>query len=375
MKNERMYQELLQLLTTDSASGKEGAIADLLVAKMEELGFTVTRDNAGETFGGECGNVFAVREGELAGSVLLSSHMDRVPNGFGIKPTEKEGILYSDGSTILAADDISGVCAILEGLRRVLEAKTPMPRIEVMFSVGEEAGLFGAIAFDADRFESTMGYIFDSPGPVGRFVNAAPGRCGLKVEITGRAAHAGNEPEKGIDAAKIMCDMLSTLRQGRLDEISTSNFPLISTGSKATNVVCDFASFKGEARSRDAKRLQDYTAYFEAHCKEVAAKNGAGIKVTIDESFVPFNIPATDEVLLIAKAACDELGLTFLVEEGGGGMDANIYNAKGMSTIGVATGYTKNHTKAEQLVLDDFYKSGELCAVILETFAANCESK
>ena len=144
MKNERMYQELIELLTTDSAAGKENAIADKLTAKMEALGFTVTRDNAGETFGGECGNVIAVREGELKGSLFLSSHMDRVPNGLGIKPVEKDGVLYSDGTTILAADDISGVCAILEGLRQVLAAGTPLPRIEVVFSVGEETGLFGA---------------------------------------------------------------------------------------------------------------------------------------------------------------------------------------------------------------------------------------
>lgn len=56
-------------------------------------------------------------------------------------------------------------------------------------------------------------------------------------------------------------------------------------------------------------------------------------------------------------------------------MDANIYNAKGMSTVGVATGYSKNHTKDEQLILEDFYKSGELCAALIETYAETCVSK
>ena len=36
-----MYQELLELITTDSASGKEGRIAGLLTDKLEKLGFTV----------------------------------------------------------------------------------------------------------------------------------------------------------------------------------------------------------------------------------------------------------------------------------------------------------------------------------------------
>lgn len=375
MKNETMYAELIELLTTDSASGKETEIADLLAGKLEALGFTVTRDNAGETFGGECGNVLGVLEGQLDGSLLLCSHMDRVPNGLGIKPVERDGVLYSDGTTILAADDISGVCAILEGVRRVLASGKPLPRLEVYFTVGEEAGLYGAKATDVSIFQSRLGYIFDSPGHVGRFVTAAPGRYQLGAEITGLAAHAGNEPEKGIDAAKIMCDILSTLKQGRLDPVTTSNFPMLSTGTHVPNVVCDFASFSGEARSRDAQKLADYVAYFEAHCKQVAEEKGAGLKLTMKEAFLPFQIPESDEAVVIAKAACAKVGLTGSFEAGGGGMDANIFNAQGMTTIGVATGYTKNHTKNEQLVLEDYFKSGELAQAIIETFAERCESK
>lgn len=375
MKNETMYAELLELLTTDAASGKETAIAHLLTGKLEALGFTVSTDNAGETFGGECGNVLGVLEGQLDGSLLLCSHMDRVPNGLGIRPTERDGVLYSDGTTILAADDISGVCAILEGLRRVLASGKPLPRLEVYFTVGEEAGLYGAKATDVSIFRSRLGYIFDSPGRVGRFVTAAPGRYQLGAEIAGLAAHAGNEPEKGINAAKIMCDILSTLRQGRLDSVTTSNFPILSTGTNVPNVVCDFASFSGEARSRDARKLEEYVAYFAAHCRQVAGEQGAGLKIIKEQAFLPFQIPEDDDVVVIAKAACGKVGIASAFEPGGGGMDANIFNAQGMTTIGVATGYSKNHTKAEQLILEDFFQSGELAAALIETYAEHCESK
>lgn len=375
MKNDAMYQELLELLKIGSASGKESDIADVLEKKLTELGFSVTRDNAGETFGGECGNLIGILEGQLDGSVMFSSHMDRVPNGYGIKPVEKDGILYSDGTTILAADDISGVCAILEGVRQAKASGKPMPRLEVIFSVGEETGLYGAKAIDVSKLKSRIGYIFDSPGGIGRFVNGAPGMYHLNVTLTGRPAHAGNEPEKGLDAAHAMCDMLGTLKQGRLDPQSTSNFPILSTGSTSRNVVCDLASFKGEARSRDLKKLEDYVVYFDAHCREVAQKYGVGIEIEKIQNFLPFLIPEDDQVLQVAKAASEKLGLPYRVEVGGGGMDANIYNAQGMATVGVATGYTKNHTKAEQLVLDDFFQSGKLCQTLIETFAETCASK
>lgn len=377
MKNQRMYDELLELVQTDSASGKEDAIAEKLTAKLEELGFTVTMDDAGPKFGGVCGNVIGIREGELEGALMLSSHMDRVPNGFGIKPVEKDGVLYSDGTTILAADDISGVCAILEGLRRVIASGKPLPRLEVLFTIQEELCLGGAKVMDPSPLKARIGYIFDSPGGAGRFINGAPGRYLLKAEIFGKPAHAGNEPEKGIDAAKTMADIISTLRQGRLDEITTSNFPHLEsgTGGSNINVVCDHALIEGEARSRDLKRLLDYVEYFRTHCRKVADEHGARIEITTEENFLPFFTPEEDEALVIARAACGKLGLPFQTAVLGGAFDGNIHNARGMDCIGVATGYSKNHTTSEQLVLEEFYRSGDLCAALIETFAEGLKNK
>lgn len=368
MKNERMYRELLELITTDAASGKERAVADQVTYKLASLGFTVVMDNAGETLGGDCGNVFAWREGERDGSLLLCSHMDRVAEGTGIAPLEQDGVLRSNGTTILAADDVSGICAIFEGLRRAVDSGRPLPRLEVLFTVSEEAGLLGGKLVDTSRIQSKIGLFFDSPGPTGRIINAAPGYYILGAEITGLAAHAGNEPEKGVNAAKIMCDMLSTLRQGRLDKITTSNFPILSTTARGPNVVCDRAYFRGEARSRDTARLEDYVAYFEAHCRKTAEEAGAKLDLKIEEGFRAFQIGEDQEVIRLAKAACGAVGLPCRVEAGGGGMDANIFNAKGISCVGVATGYYKNHTKEEYLVLDDFYRAGDLAAAMIECY-------
>ena len=114
MKNQRMLDELTELMRIDVSSGQETEIAEHLVKKLEQMGFAITRDEAGATFGGVCGNILAVREGERDGVVCFCSHMDRVPGGIGIKPVEEDGILRSSGDTILAADDLSGVAAILE---------------------------------------------------------------------------------------------------------------------------------------------------------------------------------------------------------------------------------------------------------------------
>ena len=43
-----------------------------------------------------------------------------------------------------------------------------------------------------------------------------------------------------------------------------------------------------------------------------------------------------------------------------------------MATVGVALGYTKNHTRDEQLVLEDFFQSGRLAQELIETYAESC---
>ena len=60
MKNQRMLDELTELMRIDVSSGQEMEIADCLAAKLEQMGFSITRDEAGATFGGVCGNVLVL---------------------------------------------------------------------------------------------------------------------------------------------------------------------------------------------------------------------------------------------------------------------------------------------------------------------------
>ena len=195
-----ILEEFRELVGIDCASGKERMLADVLKRKLEALGFTVREDEAGRTFGGDTGNLIAILPGTRKGSVLFCSHMDRVKNGHGIKVREKDGVLYSGGDTILAADDVSGICAILDGVRRTLSSGNPHPRIEIAFTVGEEAGLFGGKALDLSVFQSSCCFVLDSPGLLGRLVNGAPGHVRFAIHVKGKPAHAAACPWKGANA-------------------------------------------------------------------------------------------------------------------------------------------------------------------------------
>ena len=123
-------------------------MVDALKGKLEALGCTVREDDTASKVDGTAGNLIAVLEGQTEGSVLLAAHVDRVQNGFGIKPQVRDGKIVSDGTTVLAADDLSGVAAILDGLRRVQASGARHPRVEVLFSVCEEIGVQGTLHLD-----------------------------------------------------------------------------------------------------------------------------------------------------------------------------------------------------------------------------------
>ncbi len=133
----------------------------------------------------------------FAASTFFCAHMDRVEPGLGIKPQIKDGIISSDGTTILAADDVAGIVAILEALRVVKEQKIPPHgRLEILFTVAEEGGLFGAKSLDPAKLQAKAGYFMDSGGPVGTIVVQAPAQKNITATIHGKAAHAGVAPPK-----------------------------------------------------------------------------------------------------------------------------------------------------------------------------------
>lgn len=110
-------------------------------------------------------------------------------------------------------------------------------------------------------------------------------------------AHAGNEPEKGLNALKVAADLIMQLPDGRLSPVSTANFSIIEAGS-ATNVVCDLVTITGEQRSRDAKEYQQISADIQAAADRISEKYHTKIEVELHTLYHAFKLEET------ARPAC-----------------------------------------------------------------------
>ena len=358
------FQELVQI---PSPSLGERLMADALTGKLRELGLTVEEEDTGAEIGGNAGNLYAYlspTEGISGDSILLSAHMDRVPGGDGIRCVDRGEFLSSDGTTILAADDLSGVCAILDGIRRVKESGKPHCGVEIVFTVCEENETKGAKNLWYERIRSKAGYCMDSSGRLGRVVTGAPKIDHLELKFFGKRAHAGAEPEKGADALKAAARVKAAVREGRLDPETTANLGVLHAGA-ATNVICDHAVILGEVRSYDAGKVSTYEEALRNLIVEATDGTGVRAEMSVIPDTEAFRVDSSDPVVRKLLSAMEKTGVKGLAENGGGGMDANTFNQKGIVSVGVATGYEKNHTKEEILYKEDLRKAGETVAALI----------
>jgi tripeptide aminopeptidase len=355
INQDRLISTFLELVQIDSPSGQEEKIAQHLATELTSIGLSVERD--------AMGNVIARLAGE-GQPILLCAHMDTVGPGRGVKPLVKEGIITSDGTTILGADDKSGVAVILEVLRVLVEQGLPHPPLEITLTVSEENGLKGAKGLDLARFRAQEGLVLDSGGEIGTIIVAAPSHDKIRAVAHGKAAHAGVEPEKGINAIVVAAEAIAAMPLGRIDEETTANIGRIQGGT-ATNIVPDRVELAGEARSHDERKLEAQVHAMTGALKEAAERRGATVEINVERSYSAFRLSEEDGIVRKAIAAAKTLGLTPVLMPSGGGSDANIFNAQGIATINISTGMAKVHTTEEYIAVADMSKCAEFLLAIL----------
>lgn len=370
INKDRILETFLALVTTDSKTKSEGQIADVLQKRLEAMGFTCERDDAGQKIGGETGNLIAKLPGNKPGTPLLfSSHMDRVNPGLGIKPEIRDGVIYSDGTTILAADDVAGLSSILEAIQSAIEKGIDRPDLEVVFTIAEEGGLNGSKNLDFSRLTAKEAYIVDSGTPVGSIINKAPAQTKLTYRVVGKAAHGGVEPEKGISALYVAAEALTRMKLGRIDAETTANLGL-AQGGAATNIVMETFEMKGDARSLVTEKMEAQVAHMTEVFEKVCAEKGAKLEADIQFSYGPVNLKPGDMVLEMASKAIRRCGMEPTLAATGGGSDANVYNTKGLMATNLGCGYKGAHTLKEHMPIANLEKLGEVCFALIQEYAA-----
>jgi len=346
----RLLDTFLGLVRIDSPSGEEAAIAQELSARLRGLGLAVELDGMN--------NVVARLPGR-GNPLLLAAHMDTVRPGVGVKPVVRDGVVCSDGTTVLGGDDKSGVAIILEAVECLVEGKLPHPPLEVVLTVQEEVGLLGAKGLDQSRLRAKTGISFDCGGAPGTVVVDTPTHDSVSAVVHGKAAHSGTRPEDGVNAILVAAEALVSMPLGRIDEETTANFGTIRGGT-ATNIVPDLVELRGEARSRQLAKLEAQTAAMVGALKDAAEHHGASVEVDVKREYDGYTLTDADPIVAALMDACRAVGVEPRLLPTGGGSDANIFNAAGIQVANLSPGMSKVHTTEECVAVSDMVTCAEI---------------
>lgn len=376
INRERVINEFKRLASFDSESFKEIEISKYVANTLKELGLEIEIDNAGDliakeqnfSFPHSKGNIYAYLKGTGQDFVLFSSHLDTVSPGINKKVIIEDDIIKSDGTTVLGADDISGLVSIIEALRIIKENNLKHKDIELLIPIAEEPYCQGTKYFDFNKIKSNKAYVLDLDGPVGNAAIGAPSIISFTIEIFGLSAHAGFHPEDGINAITILGNALAKIRVGRLNDKTLLNFGKVYGGLQR-NSVPDYVNIIGEVRSLDKNEaiaiLNNVRDIFNSEAKSLGGRISLEYDIKIEAYKVSDNsIVVRDYQRVLNKLGYAEPKLitTF------GGSDNNNLNKNGIEGIVISSGMNQCHTVNEYTSISELIKS---CEIVLELMLDN----
>lgn len=357
--SDRMVQQFMEMVRIDSESGNEARFMQYLLGAVAEVGGTASLDGYGNLIA-----TFPARGCEGAEPVLLSCHADTVKPGVGIEPVLEDGVIRSKGNTILGADDKAGIAEVLEALRSA-EVRPP---VELAVSRQEEVGLLGVKELDFSRLTARRGFLMDND-TLDTIVVGGPSYFAVDVRVTGRAAHAGMEPEKGVNAIQAAARAIAALRLGRLDHETTANVGVIE-GGVIRNGVPASCSFLAECRSSDHDKAASLAEEMTRTIRAEVEASGAKVEIEVDEKCRAVRIPEDAWAVRVATQALATVGVDAKAVFITGFTDASIYNNRGIEMAVVGIGAQNEHSTEERIAVADMEKAVRALVEALRIAAA-----
>jgi len=374
INEQRMVEQFMKLVRISSESRNEKAFAEYLMSYFAALGYEVIEDikSKAAVAGASVGNVIVKVPGcgalRSEQAIALSAHMDTVEPGNDIKPQLSEDGLrvVSDGTTILGADDKGAVAQIIELVHVLAENDLSHPPLELLFPICEEVGLLGARAIDMSLISAEIVYVIDGGSDVGDVLVGSSSIYHVEGKITGKAAHAGVEPDKGISSIQVLAQAITQMKLLKVDEETSSNIGYVKT-DYPLNVVPEVTTFGFEVRSLDEQKANDQLTAMTQALEEVSRMAGASLELTPVKLLNAYHTKRDEPVLKHYHNVCKANGIEVREKVSRGGSDLSAYMDHGMKGIVIATGGGAAHTLEEYLDISTVHKCTELLLQLITT--------
>jgi glutamate carboxypeptidase len=268
----------------------------------------------------------------------LATHPSRTEDGKAYGP----GIFDMQTSLVLTEFALRAI--------RDLELNLPRP-ITILITSDEEIGSeTSRVLIETEARQAAYVLVLESPLPGGVLKTTRKGTGSFTLVTTGRAAHAGVDPDKGVNAIIEMAHQLLAVHQFADREQGTTVSAGVIAGGTATNVVPAACTAQIDVRAwtqQEANRIE------QALHSLTPVLPGAQVEVSGGWNRPPLERSATGALFERVRAIGNTLGIA--LEEGGtgGGSDGNFTGALGVPTLdGLGVPGDGAHADHEHILVD-----------------------
>jgi glutamate carboxypeptidase len=228
-----------------------------------------------------------------------------------------------------------GVFDMKAGVVQLLAAASELDDrdgIWVLLTCDEEIGSPTARPLIAEAIaDAQAALVFEGSADGGAIKTARKGVSGYTVRISGRAAHAGLEPERGINAAVEAAHQVLAISALADPAAGTTVTPTVVSAGTAANVVPASASVTVDVRAATSAEQDRVDTELRGLRPAVA---GAALELEPAMSVPPMEADSSRELFALAGQAAAELRLPPLRDaQVGGGSDGNFTAAAGIPTL------------------------------------------
>ena len=275
-------------------------------------------------------------------------------------------LITTDGTTLLGADDKSGIAEIMTAMEILIKnPEIKHGKIRVAFGPDEEIGV-GADKFDAKGFDVDFAYTMDG-GPVGELQFETFNAAQADLTFHGKNVHPGTAKDTMINAIQMAIDFQNEFPQEEVPEHTEGyegfyhlhGFTGTPEEAKMSYIIRDHDREKFEARKQF---IVDLVAKFNAKYDQERVELNL-----FDQYYNMREVIEKDmSIVELAKNAMEELEIVPVIEPVRGGTDGSKISYLGIPTPNIFAGGENMHGRFEFVSLQAMQKATDVIVKIAE---------
>ncbi len=319
-----------ELCSIDSPSGREGPIADHVIAELKAAGVTVVEDDSAVSAGSERGNLLA----------RIPAHRADLPGmGSGIPAS----LLFAAGLDTGPPGDVHGrgaraALAVLLTLARHARREGLGLDLELLFTVCSRRDHAGAQALDLSALRSPFGYLLDHPGPIGAVVTGSPTLFRVKAAFRGAPEGGDGEPDDGRSAILAAVRAIASLSLPAEEEETKVSVGTIS-GGEAMDIAPEWCTVVAEVRGPSDEQAEKAVGELIDGLSDAANRPECecDLDVAVERILAASVLPPGSAAVRTARAALERSGHTSRLVAGGSS-DAHALLGRGFTAVALSNG-------------------------------------